>query len=192
MAEQTGNTPWQIRTWHDAELTAAAFMRQIGFTDARLTQSGADGGIDVFSSAAVAQVKFQAAAQGRKALQEFYGASAAPFPNHTRLFFTGTSFTKTAVQYADLYNICLFTYGIDGTFSPANRWALSLLAELEELRDRAKKEASAKSAVGRDAARTSAPKRQEKPGEEHDGCCLFIAITMFVLVVFGFLVYYGT
>ncbi|MDV7091081.1 hypothetical protein [Rhodococcus opacus] len=46
-----------ITTPEAAELNAAARMRELGYPDARVTGRGADGGVDVVSDRAVAQVK---------------------------------------------------------------------------------------------------------------------------------------
>ena len=74
MAQQP---PYQITSWQEAERNAARWMRHWGFGDARLTSSGADGGVDVRARAAVAQVKFEASQVGRPALQRLYGARGA-------------------------------------------------------------------------------------------------------------------
>jgi hypothetical protein len=44
-------------SWQDAELVVCDWMKMHGYLDARLTTSGADGGVDVVSRRAVAQVK---------------------------------------------------------------------------------------------------------------------------------------
>jgi hypothetical protein len=55
VAEQPA--PFQIESWQDAELNAAAWMRYWGYGDAAVTRSGSDDGIDVTSELALAQVK---------------------------------------------------------------------------------------------------------------------------------------
>ncbi len=50
-----------LRTWQDAEDFAEDWMRRNGYPDAHKTPSGGDGGIDVISSGAIAQVKHHAA-----------------------------------------------------------------------------------------------------------------------------------
>lgn len=51
----TGPTPRHVATWQDAELNARDWMRAWGFTDAQLTNPGADKGIDVTSRHAIAR-----------------------------------------------------------------------------------------------------------------------------------------
>ncbi|WP_440717520.1 hypothetical protein [Gordonia oryzae] len=46
-----------ISSFHQAELNGAAVLRDMGFADAKATTGGADGGIDVRSRRAYAQVK---------------------------------------------------------------------------------------------------------------------------------------
>lgn len=57
-------------TWQEAESTACQWMRKNGYPDARLTQPGADGGIDVASSKAVAQVKHHSKPVDRPDVQQ--------------------------------------------------------------------------------------------------------------------------
>jgi hypothetical protein len=64
-ASAAQRTEGLIRNPADAESAAAAFMRRIGFADAKLTSSGSDGGIDVKATGAVAQVKMQWTPVGR-------------------------------------------------------------------------------------------------------------------------------
>lgn len=109
----------RIASWQDAEHLAADWMRDHGFPDARVTKSGADNGIDVFSRRAIAQVKYQAAYVGRPQVQQLVGARG-PDRERQLLFFTGSSYTGTALGYADVMSIGLFTYELDGTVTPAN------------------------------------------------------------------------
>lgn len=118
--------PRQIQTWQDAEHNAAAWMRYWGYRDARAKPGGADGGIDVHASGALAQVKYQAIAVGRPALQLLFGARGHAI--HKQLiFFTGSNYTSTAVTYADEHDIALFVYSLDGSMTAVNpsAWRLS-------------------------------------------------------------------
>ncbi|MEU2614231.1 restriction endonuclease [Micromonospora sp. NPDC007271] len=111
--------PRQIRTWRDAEHNAAAWMRYWGYRDARANPGGSDGGIDVCASDALAQVKYQAFAVGRPALQLLFGARG--HATHKQLiFFTGSDYASTAVAYADEHNIALFVYSLDGSMAAVN------------------------------------------------------------------------
>ena len=62
-----GPTQWQqpplhqIRSWHAAEINAAAWMRHWGYADATVTNGGADGGIAVFTYAELAFAAWSAA-----------------------------------------------------------------------------------------------------------------------------------
>jgi len=111
-----------VETWQDAERNAAEWMRSSGFTDARVTTGGADAGIDVCSREAIAQVKFQASAVGRPALQQLVGARGRDSTKQL-LFFTATSYSANAVAYAETMGIALFTYGPDGSVVAINRFA---------------------------------------------------------------------
>lgn len=112
----------RIACWQEAERLVGDWMRGHGFPDATVTKSGADGGIDVFARRAVAQVKYQANTVGRPALQRLAGARG-PDLSKRMLFFTSSSYSATALQYADGMSIGVFTYGVDGTVTPMNEEA---------------------------------------------------------------------
>jgi len=63
-----------VSTWREAEEAAASHMRRMGYAGVKLTTGGADGGVDVRASGAMAQVKFEAKPVGRPALQRLVGA----------------------------------------------------------------------------------------------------------------------
>jgi hypothetical protein len=109
---------WQIRTWQDAEHLAAAWLQSWGYTDARVTGGGADGGVDVRAAHAVAQVKFQAAQVGRPALQRLVGAAGRS--GRQLVFFTGTGYSQQAIAYANEYCIALYAYSLDGAVTAVN------------------------------------------------------------------------
>jgi hypothetical protein len=115
----------QVRTWQDAELNAAAWMRHWGFADARAGLPGPDGGIDIRSSRGLAQVKFKAQQVGRPDVQRLVGAAGRD--QAQLLFFTGTSYSKNAMAYAEEMGIALFVYSLDGAVTAVNRHA-SMLA----------------------------------------------------------------
>lgn len=96
-----------VDTWEAAERLAAAAMRAWGYTDARVTNRGADGGIDVRSRQAVAQVKFVTAKTGRPDIQKLVGASR---PDVQRFFFSRSGYSKTAVTFAVSAGVALFAY----------------------------------------------------------------------------------
>jgi hypothetical protein len=64
-----------IADWQAAELAAAAHLRGVGFVDAVTTSAGADGGIDVQSAEAAAQVEFYATPVGPPDVQRLKGAA---------------------------------------------------------------------------------------------------------------------
>jgi len=52
-------------SWHKAERAAARHMKVLGFHDAALTPPGPDGGLDVISGVAAAQVEDYVTPVGR-------------------------------------------------------------------------------------------------------------------------------
>lgn len=64
-----------VLSWQAAENMAAAHMRAYGFSDARTTPGGSDGGIDVVSRWGVAQVKYFSNPVGRPDVQKLRGAA---------------------------------------------------------------------------------------------------------------------
>lgn len=118
-----GRSPWlnQVRTWQDAELNAAAWLRAWGYRDARAAMGGPDGGVDVRASGALAQVKFRASQIGRPDLQRLLGAATGT--QAQLFFFTGTGYSRHAVEFADQTGIALFTYALDGSMTAINRVA---------------------------------------------------------------------
>lgn len=103
-----------ITTAHQAELNAAAKMRAMGFTDAVATTGGADGGIDVRSRQALAQVKWRGGVVGRPDLQNLYGARGGD-TSKALLFFSASGFSRQAIVYAEQVGIELWVYEPTGT-----------------------------------------------------------------------------
>lgn len=108
-----------ITTPEAAETIAAARMREFGYSDARVTGRGADGGMDVMSDRAVAQVKQESYQTGRPALQRLYGARGEDRWRDL-LFFSAAGYSRQAVAYADTVGIALFTYDVLGNIAAAN------------------------------------------------------------------------
>lgn len=105
-------------------------MRAWGFADAAVTRGGADGGVDVWSKHALAQVKFEAHATGRPALQRLYGARGTD--HHKQLlFFTGTGYSRDAQTYADAVGVALFTYTPVGDVAPVSVAAVAIVRAAE-------------------------------------------------------------
>lgn len=115
-----------IHTPQEAEVNAALRMRELGFRDAAVTGGGADGGIDVRSSSALAQVKWRGGMVGRPELQALYGARGADLSKKL-LFFAASNYSKQAVDYGDRNQIALFLYEPVGTLVPMNKHASVLI-----------------------------------------------------------------
>lgn len=120
--------PTQIHDWAAAECNARDWMRYMGFVDAELTPGGSDAGIDVQGRDVLAQVKYKAHAIGRSSLQQLVGARLR---SHDKLllFFTGSTYSAQAVEYASQMDIALFRYSVFGQVEALNATAERLLAQ---------------------------------------------------------------
>ncbi|MEU9987184.1 restriction endonuclease [Streptomyces sp. NPDC048045] len=112
-----------IRTWQDAELAAVDHMRSLGFTDARVTDAGADGGIDVIARDAIAQVKYYSQPIGVGPVRELRGVADS---HHHLLFYASGGYTATARQFADEKKVALFSVQELGHITPLNAAAAGL------------------------------------------------------------------
>jgi hypothetical protein len=119
-------SPHIIRSPDDAEQVAAEWMRHLGFEDARCTGAGTDGGVDVRSGGAVAQVKAQLTPVGRPELQALYGVARSE--GRRPLFFSLMSYTGAALGWADEVGMALFRFDHAGMVEPVNAAAETLLA----------------------------------------------------------------
>ncbi len=118
-------SPQIIRSPDDAEQVAAEWMRHLGFDDARCTPAGTDGGVDVRSREAVAQVKAQLTPVGRPELQALYGVARSE--GRQPLFFSLMSYTAAALAWADEVGMALFRFDHAGMVEPVNAPAEALL-----------------------------------------------------------------
>lgn len=110
-------------TWQMAELLATAHMAGLGFTDARATGRGTDGGIDCVATGAVAQVKNWATPVGSPEVQKLRGAAYQV----TAIFYSLSGYTRAAELEAERAGVALFRY------DAANRvYASNIHAELLE------------------------------------------------------------
>lgn len=111
--------------WRTAEEAAAQFMRKsLGFSDATLTQDGADGGVDIISSRAVAQVKYRAQPTSRPEVQQLNGvARSAEHDGKKALFFSKNGFTAGAEKFARDNLIALFELSLESGVRPIGREA---------------------------------------------------------------------
>lgn len=114
-----------IRTPRDAELAAVASMKYLGFSDAQETPVGADEGIDVNSTKAVAQVKAYMVPVGRPDVQNLAGVAAAE--KKRGFFFALSGYTPQAIQWADKANVALFSFDLQGRPEAVNKAAHKLL-----------------------------------------------------------------
>ena len=155
--------PLQIDTWQKAEQNAAAWMRYWGFKDAKVTQGGADGGVDVRSRRAIAQVKHEAALVGRPVVQRLAGARGSNY-DLALFFFSGVGFTRGAIEFADEVDMALFKYSLSGARSPANRSARAFLRTIPAAVERAAAERAAqeRAAAERSAAQRAAQERLDR------------------------------
>jgi hypothetical protein len=125
----------QIDSWSVAEENAAQWMRYWGHVDAACTSGGADGGVDVRSRTALAQVKFEAAQVGSPAVQRLVGARGRD--HHLALyFFSGAGYAQPAIQYADVMEVALFKYDLTGRQTAVNL-AASEVVRVSSARSRA-------------------------------------------------------
>ncbi|MET8412046.1 restriction endonuclease [Streptomyces sp. NPDC005195] len=112
-----------IRTWQDAELAAVDHMISLGFTDARVTGAGADGGIDVIARDAIAQVKHYSQPIGVGFVRELRGVADS---HQHLLFYASGGYTKSAQQFADERRVALFSILELGHITPLNTAAAHL------------------------------------------------------------------
>jgi hypothetical protein len=132
-------------------------MRHWGYEDARAHPGGADGGVDVRSARALGQVKYQGSAVGRPELQRLFGARGRATDKQL-LFFTGSSYAGTAIEYAAENGVALFVYGLDGSMTAVNAPARRISAAPPSVRTPAPGPAAS-----RPAARPTPPK-ESRPG----------------------------
>ena len=82
-------------------------MRLLGFEDVRVTQLGADGGIDGLAKGAVAQVKFWSSPVGISEVQRLNGTALG---GSKALFYSYSGFTAAALSFADRAGLPLFEF----------------------------------------------------------------------------------
>lgn len=95
-------------TWQEAEVVCCEWMKGNGYRDARLTGTGADGGVDITSRKAIAQVKHHATAVGLAEIQRLYGIATAS--GKKALFFSCSGYTKAAIAWARTHGVECFRY----------------------------------------------------------------------------------
>ena len=115
-----------IRTPRDAEFAARDWLHYLGYSNAAVSPIGADGGVDVLSSRAVAQVKSGETPTGRPIIQQIYGVAA--LREKEAIVFSVAPFTDEAMEWADRARVALFRLDLTGMATPANPRAESLYA----------------------------------------------------------------
>lgn len=106
-----------------AEELAEGHMRHLGFTDARRTARGADGGVDVIAADAVAQVKNLNVPVGAPDVQRLRGAAHG---ERFALFYSGSGYSRAAFEFATAAGVALFEYDATNQVHPVNAAAEQL------------------------------------------------------------------
>jgi hypothetical protein len=124
-SQRRGVAPrFQVNSWDDAEELALRYIKWLGFSDAKRTPRGADEGKDVEAKKCVAQVKYLATGVNRPMLQQLFGVASA---ERKMPIFFAQSYARTAFEWAEVNNICLFKFTVQGRVTPVSRAASALL-----------------------------------------------------------------
>ncbi len=118
---QTGRArprPQLIRDFNDSERVAAEWMRYFGYSNVGVMPVGPDGGVDVYSDEALAQVKAQASPTTRPQVQQHLGVCRAQ--GKEPVFFSLAGYTPGAVDWADANGMVLFLFDRQGIPAAAN------------------------------------------------------------------------
>lgn len=119
--------PRLFKTTREAEVLARDWIRYFGYIDAEVTEPGPDGGIDVESDSAVAQVKTNAQKVGRPVVQQTFGAAAAV--DKQAIVFALAGFTTEAEEWATANGVALFEFDHSGGIQTLNPAADAMLQE---------------------------------------------------------------
>ena len=113
-----------VANWKEAEELAAWHMKYLGFDNVKVTSPGIDGGVDVVSAGASAQVKhFSRSPVGAPQIQQLRGAAHA---TQWSIFYALSGYTAAAQRFAEGAGVALFEYDIYGVVTPVNLPARSL------------------------------------------------------------------
>jgi hypothetical protein len=104
---------------NDAELAAADFMQWLGFLDAQATPVGPDGGVDIWSSDAIGQVKDYGKPIGRPEIQQHLGVAIGE-GDKLPIFFARSGYTNQALEWADERDMPLYAFDLAGSYQPSN------------------------------------------------------------------------
>jgi hypothetical protein len=102
-------------------------MRYWGWEDATATPQGADEGIDVMATHAVAQVKAHMTPVGRPDIQNLFGISSAE--QKAGLFFSLSGYTSEATAWAEKAGVGLFRFDLQGEPQPENEHAQTMIRD---------------------------------------------------------------
>jgi hypothetical protein len=103
------------------------WLRRCGFSDAEVTGSGADGGVDVDvrSDRLVAQVKAELRPVGRPVIQQIFGIASAE--GRSAACFTLSGFTSEATDWANGNGVALLVFDYEGAVEAVNAAASQLI-----------------------------------------------------------------
>lgn len=130
-AWQRGTMPEFRTNWQIAESLANTHMRQLGYSNPHLSQPGADGGVDVLSDQAAAQVKCEKNKTGKPAVQRLCGEVRRR--GIDGIFYSQSGYSAPAISFANETGIALFQYDLDGSVSPVNGLAGQLMVQAQQL-----------------------------------------------------------
>lgn len=123
--------PRLIRTWQDAEDYAAEYVAWLGWSDARATRRSGDDGIDVQGTSpagtVVAQVKMEVKPVESKVIRELRGAGV-PVGANAFIIFALAGYTPPAISWSQTAGVALFEFAYDGSISPVNALATTLVS----------------------------------------------------------------
>ena len=97
-----------------AEILCAQWMSYIGFEGVQVTQFSGDGGVDIESQTAIAQVKHYGGSVGVSEIRELVGVSHVD--GRTPIFFTSGSYTRDAMKFGDEAGVIMFIYDAEAGF----------------------------------------------------------------------------
>jgi hypothetical protein len=117
----SGEGPFCINTWSDAEVFAVSVLRAWGYHDAGLTKGGADAGLDIHGTNVLGQVKHRSAQTGRPDIQRLFGARGVG--TQDLVFFSRSGYSPPAVDYAETHDVALFSYDESGQVTAHTRSA---------------------------------------------------------------------
>lgn len=95
-----------LMTWQEAEINCLDWMKRNGFRDAKLTRRGADGGLDIVSKKAVAQVKHHQKPVSISDIQRHYGIAQSA--GKQALFFSTGGYTRAAITWAHTHGVICY------------------------------------------------------------------------------------